>query len=356
MDQTTKRPSRRSVLKGAAALTGAMVAPMMLKTATAQERTVFLQTYGGIYTQAEEAAYIKPFTAETGIAVKTITPWSYPKLKAQVQSKNYDFDISTMNPGEIYQAREEGLLEPIDWSVVDRSKIPPHMILHDVAIGSIVLSTNLCYRKDKFPNGNGPRTWADFWDVKKFPGPRGMFDRSWTSLEFALLADGVPMDKLFPLDIDRAFKKLDQIKPHIKVWWSQGSQSQQLMRDAEVIMTPLWNARAQELIDQKVPIEMVWEGAEDHTTFWYVAKGTPRAKDAWRFAAFAVQPKQLAEMGNRTLYGPQDERALEFIKPELKNAMPTLPEHWKVGFLPDYDWLGPRLPALKERWTQWLAS
>ena len=126
---------------------------------------------------------------------------------------------------------------------------------------SYSLGTNLVYRKDRFPNG-GPQNWADFWDVKRFPGPRCLFDRSFTCLAFALLADGVPIDKLYPMDVDRAFRKMNEIKPHIKVWWREGAQSQQLIRDGEVVMIGMWSARAIDLIEDKVPLEIVWNGAE----------------------------------------------------------------------------------------------
>ena len=144
-------------------------------------------------------------------------------------------------------------------------------------ISYCALGTNLCYRKDKFPNG-GPQSWADFWDVKKFPGTRSLYNNAPRALAFALLADGVPPDKLYPMDIDRAFKKLDQIKPHIKVWWTQGNQSQQLIRDGEVDMMAIWNARASELAAQGVPVELVWNGADVGITMWGVAKGAPNRK------------------------------------------------------------------------------
>src|SRR5262249_38150551 len=80
-------------------------------------------------------------------------------------------------------------------------------------------------------------------------------------LIFALLADGVPADRLYPLDIDRAFKKLDRIKPHIKVWWREGNQSQQLIRDGELDMMSIWNGRASELKEAGVAVELIWNGA-----------------------------------------------------------------------------------------------
>lgn len=353
MVRRTSTLTRRTVIGGT--LAGALAPSSIVRRASAQEKTVYIQSYGGLATQAEESAYYKPFTAETGIEVRPVTPWSYAKLKAEVQSGNYEFDLSTMNPGEIFQAREEGLLEPVDWSILSRDALPSHMILHDMAVGTHVIGTPLCYRKDKFPNG-GPKSWADFWDVKKFPGPRAMYDRSFSALAFALLADGVPRDKLFPMDFDRAFKKLDELKPHIKVWYTQGSQQQQLIKDGEVDMQPMWNARAQELIDQGVPIEIVWNGAEHQPTFWYVAKGTPRAKLAWQYIASNAKPQRLAAICTLTMYGPQNPRAFDFIAPERARVMPTWPEHLRVSFQPDFEWLGPRLNALKERWTQWLAT
>ena len=99
-----------------------------------------------------------------------------------------------------------------------------------------VYTTVLGYRKDAFPGGKGPQNWVDFWDAKKFPGPRTLRDSPVDNLEFALMADGVAPDKLYPLDIDRAFKKLDAIKPHISVWWKTGAQSAQLLVDKEAIM------------------------------------------------------------------------------------------------------------------------
>ena len=125
------------------------------------------------------------------------------------------------------RASREGLAEPIDWTIVKEDDLPPSAVVADgFGIAQNILGTALCYRSGKYRDG-GPSTWADFWDVKKFPGSRSLcLSYSPRTLIFALLADGVPRDQLYPLDIDRAFKKLDQIKPHVKVWWREGTQSQ----------------------------------------------------------------------------------------------------------------------------------
>jgi putative spermidine/putrescine transport system substrate-binding protein len=345
--------SRRRIIRaGGIAL---IAAPYVWSSrAQAQDQVLFVNTWGGSWTAAEESAYFKPFTAETGIKVRTVAPVSFAKLKAQVQTGTYEWDVSSAGIVEFAQAVNEGLVEPIDKSIVDPAKFPPGNIT-DFGAAGVTLGTCLVYRTDKFPDG-GPQSWLDFWDVKKFPGPRSLFNRSFTSLAFALLADGMAADKLYPMDIDRAFRKLDQIKPHIKVWWTQGNQSQQLIGDGEVAMIAMWNARAQEMIDRGAPLKIVWNGAENYGGYWYAPKGTPRAKLAFRFLELASRAKPQADFVNLLPYGPSNPKAFEFISKETASKMPTNPDHLRVSHIPDAKWLAPRLPEIRERFSQWLAS
>ena len=267
---------RRQFLRnaGAAAAT-ASFGPLLVSDRTiAQTRTLYINSWGGSYTAAQDAAYFKPFTAATGIQIRAVTPVSYGKIKAQVQTRSYEFDMTSINSMQWLRASREGLAEPIDWTVVNKDALPPNAVVADGnGIAQNILGTALCYRSDKYPQG-GPKSWADFWDVKKFPGARSLcLSDSPRTLIFALLADGVPREQLYPLDIDRAFRKLDQIKPHVKVWWREGTQSQQLIRDGEVDMMSIWNARASELKQQGVPVEVVWNGAVRSTSTWWRAQG-----------------------------------------------------------------------------------
>jgi len=331
-----------------------VAAPYVIRQAAAQEQTLFVNTWGGSWTAAEEAAYFKPFTEKTGIKVRTVAPVSFAKLKAQVTSKSYEWDVSNAGIVEYAQAVAENLLEPLDKSIVDPAKFPPGNVT-DFGVAGVSLGTCLVYRKEKFPNG-GPQSWADFWDVKKFPGNRSLYNRSFTNLAFALLADGVPADKLYPMDIDRAFKKLDQIKPHIKVWWTQGNQSQQLIQDGEVDMIAMWNARAQEMIDRGQNFQIVWNGAENYGGYWYAARGTPRAKQAFQFLEFVSHPKPQADFVNVLPYGPPHPKAFDFISKETAAKMPTNPDNLRVSHVPNAEWLATRLPEIRERFSQWLAT
>ena len=346
--------SRRAMLvAGAGSLVGA---PAILRSAaaSAEGKTLYVNSYGGVWESSWRKAFFDPFTAASGITIKTVPGVSFAKLKAEVQTGNYQYDQSNLGDSEYAQAAQEGLLERLDKGAANAAQLPPSLV-REFGIVSYSLGTNIVYRKDKFRNG-GPQNWADFWNVKKFPGPRCLFDRSFTCLAFALLADGVPRDKLYPMDIDRAFRKMDEIKPHIKVWWHDGAQSQQLIRDAEVDMIAMWSARAVDLIKDNVPLELVWDGAELYWANLVVPKGDPSAKAAWQFAGFVAQAKPQADFAMLLPYGPANPGA-RTLMPEAKLRLtPAWPANEAVMFQHDTKWLAPRLAEIRERWTQWMTG
>jgi putative spermidine/putrescine transport system substrate-binding protein len=352
------RKRRRFLRKVGAAAASAAFAPLLLTDRTiAQSRTLYVNTWGGSYAAAQDAAYFKPFTAATGIQIRTVTPVAYGKIKAQVQTRRYEFDIASVNSMQWLRAAREGLAEPIDWTVINKDALPPNAVVADgYGIAQNILGTALCYRTYKYPGG-GPKSWADFWDVKRFPGPRSFsLNDSPRTLIFALLADRVPLDRIYPLDIDRAFRKLDQIKPHIKVWWREGTQSQQLIRDGEVDMMSIWNARATELKLQRVPVELVWNGAVRSTSSWGVLKGAPNRKLAWEFIQFASQAKPQADFNARLFYGPIHPGAYELIPREIAVQLPTYPDNLAISIQEDDQWEADRIGQIEERFNQWLAS
>jgi putative spermidine/putrescine transport system substrate-binding protein len=347
----TARISRRGALAlGAGSLLGAP----FVQHSRAQNRTVYVNSYGGVWETSWRKAFFEPFTAQTGIAVKTVPGVSFAKLKAQVQSRKYEWDVVNLGDVEYAQAVHEGLLEKVDPAAARTDQLPPQ-IVREFGITSYSLGTNIVYRKDKFPNG-GPKGWADFWDVKRFPGSRCLYDRSFSCLAFALLADGVPPDQLYPMDLDRAFRKMSELKPHIKVWWREGSQSQQLIRDSEVDMIAMWSARAVDLIDDKVPLELVWNGAEIYYANLLVPRGDPNAKAAWEFCSFVAQAKPQADFAMLLPYGPANPGARALMAEWRLKQTPAWPDNEKVSFRHDAAWLAPRLATIRERWTQWLTT
>jgi len=156
--------TRRNML---ATASGALIAaPFVRTSAQAQGKVVYVNSYGGVWETTWRKAFFDPFTAQTGIAIKTVPGVSFAKLKAQVQTGNYQWDVVNLGDVEYGQAVLENLLEKVDKVAAKTDQLPANMV-HEYCITSYSLGTNIVYRKDKFPNG-GPQSWADFWDVKRF--------------------------------------------------------------------------------------------------------------------------------------------------------------------------------------------
>ena len=223
-------PSRRTVLLGAGA---ALAAPSIVR---AQARTLAVSDPGGVYTTAYTEAYYKPFTQETGIAITPVVRRSNPaaEFKAQVDTRNFNWDISGGITSDVADLlAEQKLLEPVDLSGEASSAIPAEM-KNGFYMADSVVTFVLAYRRDKF--AGGPGSFADIWDVSKFPGRRAMRKLARDMIEIALRADGVPggpdVYKVLaaPGGWDRAFRKLDAIRPSVQVWWDSSPQSTQLLQ------------------------------------------------------------------------------------------------------------------------------
>jgi putative spermidine/putrescine transport system substrate-binding protein len=215
--------------------------------------------------------------------------------------------------------------------------------------------TIIAYRTDKYGQ-NGPKSWADFWNVQKFPGRRALHKHPIDMLEAALMADGVPMDKLYPIDMDRAFKKLDELKKHVEVWWTGGAQTTQLLQSGEVDMLPTWNARAQVVIDAGGPVAIEWNQGLYALEGWVVPKGTPNAAIAKKFVQFCANAKRQAEFVSALPYGPTNPKAYDFIPPERAKFLPTNPAHFPKLILADQNWWGKYKDEAEQKFNEWLLS
>jgi putative spermidine/putrescine transport system substrate-binding protein len=276
------------------------------------------------------------------------------QLKLLVETKSYIWDVFTGTPSNVrYLLEPVNYLEPLNIGADEVPNIVPGM-LTPVWFGFSVFSTILAYRTDKFPGGQGPSSWAEFWDVKRFPGRRGLYKGVSGMLEEALMADGVPASKLYPLDLDRAFKMLDKIKPHVSVWWTSGAQNTQILQSGEVAMTDTWGARAFAAIEGGAPVKMVWTEGLYSTDGWMIPKGSPKAELARKFIRFCMRPEQQAIYSNSVANAPTNQDAYKFISPDRATLLATSPENIK-GLVPtDAAWWATNRDQVQERFQDWL--
>ncbi|MCK1755081.1 extracellular solute-binding protein, partial [Bradyrhizobium sp. 137] len=166
---------------------------------------------------------------------------------------------------------------------------------------------------------------------KEFPGLRGLgANSSFAQLAFALAADGFTDKGLLRLTddkIDRALKKLDEIKPHITKWWTAGGEPIQLLINREYALTSCYDGRAIAAIKQGAPIRMVWDGATLGDNYWTVLKGGPNSANAQKFIAFVNRAEMAAAYTQGTGYPGPNLNQLKYLPADLLPLISINPDN-----------------------------
>tara|TARA_R110000787_G_scaffold285461_6_gene401292 strand:- start:30977 stop:32077 length:1101 start_codon:yes stop_codon:yes gene_type:complete len=356
------------------AAAGALVLGAMAATPASAAESLTVVSWGGAYTKSQVEAYHKPFTKKTGINILSENySGGLAEVKAQVEAGSVKWDVVDVELSDAVRGCDEGLLERIDPSILpagaDGTPAEKDFIdgsIFDCAVGSIVWSTIYAYDKTKF-KGNEPKTLADFFNIKQFPGKRGMRKSPKANLEMALIADGVANADVYEMlttdaGVDRAFAKLDSIKDSV-VWWEAGAQPPQLLADGEVAMTTAYNGRIFNAIaEEDKPFEIVWDGQVFDLDLFVVVKGAPNKKAAMDFIAFSTETEQLANQAAWISYGPVRKSSTPLIGKHATAGipmgphMPTAPENFKTALQNDFEFWADRQDELNNRFNAWLAN
>ena len=322
---------------------------------SSQPRELVVCSYGGAFQEAQRKAFFEPFEKETGIKIKE-AQWSgeYAKLKAMVDAGQPTWDLVTAAEASIIaRGARDGILERIDYTGIDKAKFYPEA-LTDYSVGFCFFSSALAYNAAEYPNGGHPTDWKDFWDTKRFPGRRSLRNDPRTTLEFALLADGVPKEQLYPLDIDRAFRSLDRIRKGVNVWWTTGSQPAQLLANGEVKLASAFNGRISAAAAQSnVPLTVSWHGGGLDRDSWIIPKGARNREAALALIRFTARPDVQIALARHIAYGPTMPEAYEKLTPNERAQLPSSPENRALQFVFNGNWWAENESAVLERWNKW---
>jgi len=346
----------------------------LFAASTAFAGNLTVVSWGGGYTKSQVEAYHKPWEAQGG---KKINSEDYngglAEVKAQVESGKVVWDLVDVELSDAVRGCDEGLLEEIDPSILpagaDGTPATQDFIegtLVDCGVASIVWSTVYAYDKTKF-TGKAPTSMADFFNVKDFPGKRGLRKGPKANLEMALMADGVAPTDVYTLlatkaGVDRALAKLDTIKD-VTVFWEAGAQPPQMLADGEVVMTTAYNGRifgAQ--VTEKKPFVIVWDGQVWDLDLWVIPKGAPNKADAMKFIAFSTDTKRNADQASWISYGPVRKSAAPLVANhaetgiDMKPHMPTAPANFKNALQNDFAFWADHQDELNEKFSAWLAK
>lgn len=307
--------------------------------------------WGGTNTDARIEKNIKPFEEKTGIKVTVVTPSDYAKLIAMVENGTTEWDVMNCDAYWGVYAGKKGYLEPIDYKTVTE-KLDKAVELEHV-VGAEVYDSVISYNSDKYTVDSAPKSWTDFYDLQKFPGKRAVWQYPVTVLESALLADGVPMDKLYPLDLDRAFAKLDTIKDSI-VWWTKGAQPAQMLSTGEADIALAWSGRIMNAKDEGAPLGLTYNEGMRIAAGWVVPKGAPNKENAMKFINFISSAEQQAAFSSQIPYGSTNPEAVKLLSTEQIARIGQAPEQVAHEFYIDNDYWADHLTEIVERFNAWL--
>ncbi len=350
--QRSLTPSRRSVLTGIAA--SAVLAPLPLRRAAADAGEVVYATWGGSWADAMRKAWFEPFTQATGIKVRTIDGPDYGKIRAMVKANNTEWDVVEVNPDFQWIGPKEGLVEKLDFSVIPTTElIKGDNLLTDYSVPEAVWSRVMAYNTKKFSKENHPKDFVEFWDMKRFPGKRVLYAKAnGGSLEAALIADGVPADKLYPLDVERALKSLDKIKDSV-IWYDTNAQAMQYMQDEQGVLGILADGRVQFIKDKGAPVEIEYAQSQLTWTSYVVLKGAPNKANAMKLIAFMTAVDQQKAIGMAYTYGLITPKAYDLLPPGRAEMLSNGPQQRGKTVLMNEKWWGENLASVQEKMDSW---
>jgi putative spermidine/putrescine transport system substrate-binding protein len=309
---------------------------------------------GGAYQQSHIDSFANPFSTFAGLSMRSLV-WdaNYGTLKSMVDSKVVDWDVVDVPTAQFARGRDEGIYERLTRRIDPQGFLPNTVT--DFGVGNVYWATVLAYKRSSY-SGAAPDSWADFFDLRRFPGPRGMYDDPRANLEFALLADGMLPKDVYPLTsekIDRAFRKLDTIKGSIRAWWGDGSQPIQLLLNNVVVLSTAWSGRIFASKIANADLAYTWNGAALELDYWIIPKGSRCVDAASRFIAFASTAAAMADQASRIAYGPVNLGALSFLSPEIQAQLPTYPANFSKAFVVNAENWRSMEDSARARWTRW---
>lgn len=315
--------SRRAFLAGAA---GALTAPALIgpSRAAAKSDTVTFVGYGGTFQETLEKYVTKPFTEETGIRVNFVPAPDLARIKAQLLMGNVEWDVYEGDDVGISIGRKQGFWGPLDTSSFDLADLAIPPTADSVAFE--IYADGIAWDPKKFGPGKHPTNFAEFYDVKKFPGRRALRNGPAGALESALLADGVAPKDMYPLDVDRAFKVLDRIKSSVVVWTAATTQTISLVQTGEVDFSYTYanRVKATNAPGGGTPLAFSFEQNLFNADTFAVVKGAPNKENAMKLIAYFLRPEVQARMENQLSCVPVSKKAVPLLSEDARKWQPDL--------------------------------
>jgi putative spermidine/putrescine transport system substrate-binding protein len=332
-----------------------LFAAMTLSAGAVEARDFTIAGWGGNYQDAQRAAYFEPFAQSKGLKyIETTYLGGLGELKTMAETNSVIWDLVITDGATLQLGCDEGLFERLDWDAIGGKDKLLREAVGKCGVGNVVIGNGFAYNSATFPEG--PKNWADFFDLQKFPGKRGIKNAPMMNLEYALMADGVPPDQVYevlgtPEGVDRAFAQFDKIKSQLQ-FWDAGSQPVEWLAANNVAMSTAYNGRIIMAAKEGKPLTYVWTNQISNIDAWAVPANSPHKAEAMEFLKVANTAENQAKFSSLMPYGPTNVDATALLSPEVSANLPAGDNIKDSLFLSDAFWIDHQ-DELTERWNNW---
>ncbi|TXH36439.1 MAG: ABC transporter substrate-binding protein [Rhodospirillaceae bacterium] len=271
------------------------------------DRPFTFTSWGGALSASEKSSFMDPFAAMKGTTINNTSPTETAKIKAMVQAGNVEWDLVDVGGRTVWQGARDGFLDTLDMGKIPNAKALPPQFVASHGVATSTGATIFAWSTKAFPADAGPQSWADFWDVKRFPGPRGLYKYFYYNYEAALLAAGVKRDEVFPVTKEKAemaLAKVKELKPNVSVWWGSGAQPPQLLSTGELALSSAWSGRVLAATAEGAPIGYTYKDGIAWANWWVIPKGTPYRDMAHEIINYALGIEPQSKLLSLKTYGP----------------------------------------------------
>lgn len=332
-------------------------------SAAQSQRSLNLVTWDGAYVKSQVLGFIRPYEHAHGVDVAVLQyDGGIDEIRSQVRAWNVKWDVVDLELFDAIRACEEGLLVEIDHGMLppgaDGTSAEDDFLpgtLTRCGVGNVVAATVVTYDRERLPRP--PKRIEDFFDVQRFPGRRGMRRSPKVNLEWALIADGVPPERVYDvLDTrageDRAFAVLTRLKPYIE-WWRSGEEAVRMLETGAVSMSSVYSGRVYDAVQRGGAFEILWDHQVWFYDVWGVPRNGPNQELALDFIRFATSTGSLANQMRYIPYGPVRRSAMPLIDPKLRRLLPTAEENRRTAVEGNAAWWADNLERLMRRFERW---
>lgn len=315
---------------------------------------------GGALQEAFRKAYWQPYAAtRSEKLVEDNNLVGLTKVKAMVEANNVTWDVVQMDEEDVVVGCETGLLEKVDWkAAAPNTRDIPAATINPCGVPTMLWAKVLSYDSKRLPDG--PKSWADFWDTKRWPGKRGLRKQAKQTLEIALMADGVSAADVYKVlatraGQDRAFAKLDQIKGSIQ-WWESGAQPIEWLVSGAVAMSSAYNGRIDAANKEGKALATVWRNQIFGPTYWVVVKNAPNKSKAVALIDYMSSAAQQTAFAETIPYGPANPKAQSLLSKAVLDKLPNSPQNMNAPLLQSTAFWSDYLDELQQRFAKWVAN